>query len=133
MGSGNVRKYKSGKGHEVNGRHKDSRDRRSRRKAELGKVFENSVMVSLLEKMKEDRLISDFIHHSPNSAFDRAGKDFTVFQSGDPEPIARSFGVTTSFKSQKESLIKHPGVPQFFFPPETKPETMQKRILNLFK
>lgn len=132
MAQGKTRSYKSGKG-EKNKRYKDSRDRRSQRKAAQGRVFENSVMVALLEKMKEEKKIFDFIYHEPNSPADREGRDFTVKQILLGEIIERSFGVTISLNSQQESRIKHPAVTPFFFPPETKPETIQKRILSLFK
>lgn len=105
--------------------------RKGERMAKQGRLLEEEV-AALLEKMREEKLIIGFIAHAPNSPEDTAGRDFTVEASVSGTTAARSFGVTISLKRWNESKIRH-DVPQFCFPLGTKPETIRKRILELFE
>jgi len=66
--------------------------------------------------------------HEPHSNADCDGKDFTVWR-GDAQ---RSFGVTISSHCWHDAELKHPQVPQFWFPLNTKPETIIARVTALF-
>ena len=106
-------------------------NRKSQRFAALGRKLEKEV-AELLEKMQESGLIESFVYNKPFSEADCQGKDFTVRLSIGDEVVERSFGVTISYKSWGDSKVKHPDVRQFCFPIGTKPETIQKRVLELF-
>lgn len=108
------------------GAFKEWKDRRSQRYAERGLGLEDEVE-TLLTKMRDAGEIDSFSRHARNSPEDCDGRDFTIVQSDKDA----SFGVTISIRSWNEARLIHPDVPQFCFPPGTKPETMEKRILNL--
>lgn len=110
----------------------ESRNRRGERYSGIGRKFEGEVG-DLLQKLQDEKLIAGFIRHPPNSPEDSEGRDFTVTAMIGGKEARRSFGVTISLKSWQESKILHPDVPQFCFPIGTKPETIRKRILDLFK
>lgn len=105
--------------------------RRTQRCAERGREFEE-FFSELLRKMSEEDMILSFEKHPPHSPKDQSGMDFTVSKTVHGESIERSFGITTSHASMKRARVRYPSVPQFHFPMETKPETMQKRVLGLF-
>lgn len=108
-----------------------TRDHRSERYGEIGRKFESEV-ADLLQKMQEEKLILGFVQHEPDSTEHRDGRDFTVTTvSGDKE-ASRSFGVTISMQHWGAAKARFPTVPQFCFPIGTKPETIRKRILELF-
>ena len=105
--------------------------RKSQRMADAGRAFEEEV-AGILERMLEEKLISGFVAHAPHSSEDAQGRDFTVTSIAGGKTVERSFGVTISLKRWQRSKILHPDVPQFCFPLGTKPETVRKRILELF-
>jgi len=109
----------------------ESRDRRGERYAEIGRKFEGEV-ADLLQKMQDEKLIVGFVRHEPHSAEDGQGRDFTVTGLIAGVPVERSFGVTISLRSWRQSKIIYPDVPQHCFPIGTKPETIRARILELF-
>lgn len=109
----------------------ESRDRRRERYGEIGRKFEGEV-ADLLQKMQDEKLLLGFVQHEPNSTEDQDGRDFTVTAVLGGKETFRSFGVTISLQNWNEAKIKHPDVPQFCFPIGTKPETVRKRILELF-
>ncbi len=108
------------------------KDRRSQRMASIGIALEDEVSKILLD-MREKSLIADFKSHKHNSNEDMEGKDFTVTKIINNSEVIRSFGVTISIRCWHRSKMRHNEIPQFCFPIGTKPETMQKRILELFK
>lgn len=108
-----------------------SRDRKGERKARWGRDFEE-VVFKMLQRMQDEGHFKDVTYHSPNSTEDRDGKDFTVVRVLEGERIERSFGMTTSLRSRESAQGKHPGVPQFHWPINTKPETILKRVFTLF-
>lgn len=107
-----------------NQKRKESRDRRSLRKSKFGRSFEKMIYQILLSSNKFDEVI----YHEPNSKEDQNGKDFSVKINND----IRSFGITISHNSWVNSKLIHPDTPQFYFPVETKPETIVKKVLELF-
>ena len=115
-----------------NRKRQDARARKSERYSAIGRAFEQEV-AAILERLKEEELISDFVAHSPHSEEDHEGRDFTCMRRIGDETHARSFGVTISMRSWNASRIKHPDTPQFCFPVGTKPETIRKRVLALFE
>ena len=113
-------------------RFREGKNRRRQRCSERGREFEKTFSM-LLEKMQKRDMIVLFKQHPPNSPEDRSGKDFTVWKMVNGKCIGHSFGITTSSNSLKRSRVRYPTVPQFHFPMETRPETMQKRVLGLFE
>jgi hypothetical protein len=87
----------------------------------------------ILRDLVADKKISVFKAHPHYSEEDQHGKDFTVEKQVDGKMVSRSFGVTISRRSWIEARLRHQGVPQFCFPIGVKPETIEKRILGLFK
>lgn len=100
--------------------------RRSARYAEQGLLLEDRVE-NLLKEMREAGLITEFKRHAHNSVADLTGQDFTVIRDGSEI----SFGVTISIRRWNKSRRLHDD-PQLCFPLGTKPDTMVKRILELF-
>ena len=132
MSQSSVRLYKSSKKVGKTEKFQDYEARKSERYAKRGKEFEETV-ATLLSKMAGDEKISGFTHNQANSHEDQQGKDFIVWvKKENDEVTTRSFGVTISFRSWNDSRLRHQNVPQFFFPLETKPETIEKKILELF-
>jgi len=110
----------------------DFRSRASERGATRGRDLEKEVE-KILSKMEAEGKLSSVVYHSPNSLPDSEGKDFTVGQTNEGgEELFRSFGVTVSMRRWGRSKVLHRDVPQLCFPPGTKPETIQKRVLELF-
>lgn len=110
---------------------REASGRRADRYAKIGREFE-SAMTDLLLKMREEKLITRFEAHAANTVEDGEGRDFTVAAVIGGIETERSFGVTISLKRWGASRILHPKVPQFCFPIGTKPETIRKRVLELF-
>lgn len=108
-----------------------SRDRKGERKAQRGRNFEE-VVFKMLQQMQNEGHFKDVAYHAPNSTEDHAGKDFTVAIVLKGERVERSFGMTTSLHSREFARGRYPKVPQFHWPLNTKPETIQKRVLALF-
>ena len=106
-------------------------DRRSVRMAKQGRLLEDEVE-RLLKRLEEQGEIVRFKKHEPNSREDREGKDFTVVKSVEDNEFQISFGVTIALKSQRKSRLRYDH-PQFCFPIGTKLETIERRILDLFK
>lgn len=102
--------------------------RRSERYRKVGEEREN-LIADILEKSGK---FFKVIHHEKWSQPDMNGKDFTCCKIIDGKHISKSFGVTISNKSWKKSKNMHPGVIQIYFPINTKPETIIKRIESLF-
>lgn len=108
-----------------------ARNRKGLRYARVGREFEVEV-ARILQKMCEERLLCNFVRHPPRSAEDHDGRDFTVTALVGAEEKQQSFGVTISYNSWTDAKVKHPYTRQFCFPIGTKPETIRKRILELF-
>ncbi len=87
----------------------------------------------MLEAAKERGEFVEVVLNEPHSEADSEGKDFTVTKMIDGEPQTRSFGITISQRSLSESRVRHSDIPQFLFPIETKPETVLRRVNDLFK
>lgn len=101
-------------------------------RADLGRKFELTV-AKLLNRMVENNKLTSSLYNQPNSSADKQGKDFTVTQiSKNGEKITHSFGVTISYQSWGRAKLKHPDVPQFYFPIGTRFATIEETILNLF-
>src|SRR6185436_1454107 len=105
---------------------KASLDRKSERRSLLGRKFEQTV-AQYLTQLQAEGAIDRFVYHEPHSDADECGKDFTVEKSG----TSVSFGVTISNNSARYARGIHPDVEVFYFPHNTKPETVKKRILDL--
>jgi len=111
---------------------KESSDRKARRGSHLGRSFENDIK-DLLYGMERKGMIYTFTYNKPYSKEDSQGKDFRITRVIKTGLIERCFGVTISRESHKKAILKHPKVPQFYWPyGKTNPETMEKRILELF-
>ena len=106
-------------------------DRHGERRAALGRALETEIE-SLLADMKDKGELSVFTRFAPHSVEDGQGKDFMVGKEGEDGVVRRFFGVTISLHSWNEVKCRHPEVPQLCFPIGTKPETMRRRILELF-
>ncbi len=106
--------------------------RHALRFAKIGLDLENQV-ASLLESMKNEKVITSFEKHPHHSTEDQDGKDFTVTREIEGKIVTRHFGVTISVRSWGMSKTRHPHTQQFCFPIGTKTETMRKHILKLFE
>lgn len=106
--------------------------RRSERYSRLGREQEFWVEKILVDAVECGELLGA-VRHSPNSAADFAGKDFTVKKKVGGQVVIRSFGITISHNSWNRAKINHRDVPQFCFPIGTKPETVIMRVLDLFE
>ena len=102
--------------------------RKAERYSQIGREFEKQVE-NYLAELQVAGQISSFTRHEPHTMSDRNGKDFTIRQNGDEV----SFGVTISHKQWQKARIQHPEVTTFHFPLGTKPETVKKRVLELFE
>lgn len=132
MGESRRKRHKNCSQKSKSSKSRNARNRKAQRRADLGRKFELTV-AGLLSKMVEKGSLTDFLYNQPNSLADQQGKDFTVIQtSKSGEKIIRSFGVTISHRSWGRAKIKHPDVPQFFFPIGTKFATIEETILKLF-
>jgi hypothetical protein len=69
------------------------------------------LVVRILDHLKEQQAIHSFTYHTPQSAQDQAGKDFSVRVVEGAGIKQVSFGVTISSQSAKASRKKHPKVP----------------------
>ncbi|GEM_PF-3206526 len=104
--------------------------RKAKRRSEVGYQFEDEVN-KILDKMKEENLISSFCRFDHNSEEDRNGKDFLVAKIVNKKEMFCAFGVTISLQSWQKAKMKHWNVPQLCFPLGTKTETIKRRILEL--
>lgn len=107
--------------------------RRMARYSEIGRKFEQEEMRRILQKMVEKGMLTEFEIYPPNSQEDKGGKDLRVSKWIGAAKMDRYCGVTISIKSWHEARFKHQDIPQFCFPIGTKPETIERRILELFK
>lgn len=112
-------------------RWKEFEVRRAKRVAQRGVCLEDEIE-RLLRSMQERGLIACFTRHEHNSLSDRCGKDFTVRKLVGDHRMERSFGVTISSKSQNRARVLHYDIPQWWLPVGTKPETVERKILELF-
>lgn len=104
--------------------------RKAERMGEIGFQLEDEVF-GILDKMKQEGVVSGFCRFDHNSEESRSGKDFMVAKIVDRTEIHCFFGVTISPRSRNRAEICHRDVPQLCFPPGTKPETIKRRILDL--
>ncbi len=104
------------------------RERKSKRYSEFGRDLESKVE-KLLEELKVKGYITKYKRHRPHSVADGEGKDFTIWT----DKHEKSFGVTISLKSWRESQMKYPEIPQFCFPLNVNLITIERRILELVK
>jgi hypothetical protein len=118
-------------------RWKNSRDfkkyqgRKSQRYSVVGRQLEKDVS-EILKKMIENGDITEFEYFKPNSHEDLNGKDFSVTHNINGVEEIRYFGVTISMRRWNKARSRYHDVPQLCFPIGTKPETIKKRILELF-
>lgn len=106
--------------------------RHAQRYARLGVALEEQI-ASLLADLKEKGVIAGFQRHEHNSPADMDGRDFSVSIDVAGEVVTRHFGVTISVASWGLARTRHPLTPQLCFPIGTKPETITRRILELFE
>ncbi len=106
--------------------------RHSERFAGYGLQLEKEVERILLA-MKERGSITEFKKHPPNTIDDLNGKDFTVWKLVGETMAERSFGVTISSQRRNRSAVLHRKIPQWWLPIGTKPETITRKILELFQ
>ena len=116
----------------MNKHKKEWNERKAQRYALEGRKFEQEELPKILQKMLDGGKIVEFEIHTPNSSEDTAGQDARVRALNNEQPVDKYFGVTRSLRSWKEAERMHPHTPQFCFPIGTKPETIEKRILQLF-
>ncbi|OHA26105.1 MAG: hypothetical protein A3C06_00860 [Candidatus Taylorbacteria bacterium RIFCSPHIGHO2_02_FULL_46_13] len=100
--------------------------------SEYGRAFESTVE-GYLQKLLDFGQIKSFTRHPPRSPEDYGGRDFTVSKEVGGVSVERSFGVTISIRSWNRGKRLHPAHPQFCFPIGTNKETINRRILGLFK
>ena len=106
---------------------RDFANRKSQRYAKLGYQMEDEVE-RVLRQAVEDGTFTSVVHHPPNMPY----KDFTVTKTADGVEESRSFGITISQKVWSQR--RNRGVEtQFCFPIGTKPETVIRRVLELFQ
>ena len=101
------------------------RKRRSQRGSELGLQIEEEV-AHILDKAVEDGHLLSSVHHPNNTPY----KDFTVECEVQGVRQRISFGITSSLRSWHGRHYNR--VPQLCFPVGTKPETVVRRVLELF-
>ncbi|HXV26690.1 MAG TPA: hypothetical protein VD862_01545 [Candidatus Paceibacterota bacterium] len=106
-------------------RYEEFKKRRSARGQLLGRQTEEWV-AGLLEQAVEDGRLMGVEHHEQGTP----KIDFTVWKLVGGKVERRSFGVTIS--QRKYKYRKNGGTPEFCFPPGTKPETVFRRVLELF-
>lgn len=86
----------------------------------------------VLVRLQERGAISRYVRCEPGSADAQSGADFRVCMPMDGTEVERAFCVSVSYGDFREKRARCPGLPIFRLPPETKPETIEKRILGLF-
>lgn len=101
-------------------------ERKSQRYSRLGYEMENEVE-RVLGRVVEQGILTSVEHHSAQMPF----KDFTVTKIVNGVEEVRSFGMTTSLRVWSNRRNRG-GPPQFCFPIGTKPETIIRRVLELF-
>ncbi len=106
---------------------KEFAERKSKRYSELGYQMEDEVERVISRAIEED-IFASVAHHSPQTP----SMDFTVTKMVNGVKKSRSFGMTISLKVWSERRNR-PGSPQFCFPIGTKPETIIRRVLELFE
>lgn len=98
------------------------RDRRSQRGQQRAEELRDRV-VGILTNMQDQNRIQEFVE-VPNPAI------FVVVGMVENMPTPRKFGVSISPTHPKENTDS---VIYFHIPPETKTETIEKKIIDLFK
>ena len=111
-------------------RYKERVSRRAMRVAKRGRQLEERVEM-ILSEMVRDGDIKSYTRHLPNSEEDMLGRDFTVSKVKEEKNEVRSFGVTISLRVYAKRTNRK--IKEFCFPPETKKETIKRRILELFE
>lgn len=112
----------------------DRRTHHARNNDRLGRAargMEDEV-AKVLGRLQERGAISRFVRCEPGSADAKDGIDFRAFKPVDGTEVGRAFCVSVSYGDYREKRARCPGIPIFRLPPETKPETIEKRILGLF-
>lgn len=104
------------------------RQARDERRAERFAGYGRQQELSVKQILEDSKLFDKVILHPPHSASDGQGQDFTVLRG---EQFV-SFGVTISLKSWNRSKVIYPDIPQFCFPLNAKPETVIRRVAELF-
>jgi hypothetical protein len=103
--------------------------RRSERYAIVGRENEHEIERIL----KASGTFSYVERHEPDSRADSEGKDFTVRMVAKGVEREVSFGVTISHRRWSESRMVHPDVPQIHTPIGMMPETIVRRVVELFR
>jgi len=106
---------------------KEFAERKSKRYSALGYQMEDEVE-RVIRRAVEEGTFASMVHHSPQTP----SMDFTVMKMMNGVEESRSFGMTISLKVWAERRNRG-GAPQFCFPIGTKPETIIRRVLELFK
>ena len=106
---------------------KEFAKRRNERRSVLGYQMENEAE-KVLRQAVEDGVFTSVTHHPPTMPY----KDFTVGKMVNGVEEFRDFGMTISLKVWSERRNRG-GAVQFCFPIGTKPETVIRRVLELFK
>ena len=101
--------------------------RRNMWRSELGYQMEDEVE-RVIRRAVEEGTFASVVHHSPQTP----SMDFTVTKMVNGVEESRSFGMTISLKVWSERRNRG-GSPQFCFPIGTKPETIIRRVSELFK
>ncbi len=106
---------------------KEFAERKSKRYSELGYQMEDEVE-RVIRRAIEEGTFASVVHHSSQTP----SMDFTVTKMVNELEESRSFGMTISLKVWSERRNRL-GSPQFCFPIGTRPETVIRRVLELFK
>lgn len=125
-----MRKARRGFNKKKSDRIEGHRERRGERIAEYSDALKDFVE-QLLVKLQEKGTIVSFRRHTKRDEFDWVENDFTVSRDLDRVYTERSFGIHLTIRSwnkAKEQGYRN----RLCFPVGTKPETMEKRILELF-
>jgi len=107
-------------------RRKEAYNRKSERYSEIGRQFENE-FEQLLISWVEAGYFDGYERRT-----DREGEDFLVYKKINEEMLEKSFGITISQRKVVKDRVRHRHIPQFCFPIGTKPDTMLKRVSELF-
>ena len=113
------------------GGRRSNRARRTDPQGRVSRGMEDEV-AKALERLQMRGAISRFVRGTPDKdgATDRV--DFRAYRPVDGAEVERAFCISVSYGDYCEKRARCPGIPIFRLPPETKPETIEKRILELF-
>ncbi len=109
-------------------RAQNQQSHKTERGSNTGRFFED-VMERVLEDLRTKGEIDDFERHAPFSEPDMMGIDFSVTKDG----VTCHFGMTISHKSWLGDRLTYLGIPQFWIPKNMKPDSMARRVLELFR